>query len=104
MVEGLLNNYKILMTFVTVIVAPVVEELVLRYSFSTFIKNKWVFLAVTSILFGALHALNLNIIIYIYIGLMLGLIYLNTDKKIACPILVHLINNLASVAMLFLGL
>lgn len=103
-VIDLVENYPIISSLVTILVAPIIEEFVFRYSFSTFIKNKWIYIALTSIIFGFVHTANLDVIIYIFIGIMLSLTYLKFDKRISAPIVVHMINNLISVVMILLGL
>ncbi len=96
-VNTALGNSKIFTMLTVVIFAPLVEEIVFRYSLSTIIKNNIMFIMVSSIIFGAFHALNIAMILYIAMGVVFSVIYLKTDKNIMASILVHLINNLIAV-------
>ena len=102
MIENMFYNYKFLVGIIVSIFAPVTEELVFRYSIGTIIKNKWIFLIVSSVIFGLMHGIGLITFLYIFIGLILGLAYLKSDKNIAVPMIIHIINNLAAVIMMLI--
>ena len=94
--------YEIPMIIMTVICAPFIEEMVFRYAIGTICKNNIVFVIISGVLFGLAHATNIYAILYIFIGVSLAIIYLKSNKNIMVPIGVHLLNNLASVLMMFL--
>ena len=66
-----------LMVLTGVVFAPVVEELVFRGAVRKVIKNKWVFVIVSGLLFGLVHVLNTNlpIIIILITGIIINYIY-----------------------------
>lgn len=98
---------------ITVIVAPIVEELIFRKSFFNLIKNKYLALLVTTIIFGTMHVtttytylLNNGYVFkealyytigfglpYYAMGFSFGLTYIKSDKNILVPIAIHIINN-----------
>lgn len=80
----------------TVILAPIVEELMLRGMVMNRLMSrfpKWVAVVVSAVVFGVLH-LNLTQGIFATItGLILGFLYLKTRSLLLC-ILAHAANNL----------
>ena len=94
---------KIVMFLFIVIIGPIVEEFVTRYSIGTLIKNDKVFIIVSGIIFGILHGVGLATILYILLGGAFAYFYVKSDKNIVVPIMLHVINNLVSfIMMLFL--
>ncbi len=99
-----------LMIVPTVILAPIIEELVFRKAFFSLFKNDIVALIVSSLVFGLIHVsgesgiyLLVNLIIYAIPGFALGFVYLKNNKNIYPVIFVHALTNLISVlAVLFL--
>lgn len=79
-----------------VVLAPIAEEMIFRYSLGTLIKNKYAFMAVSSILFGLLHGVGMVTIVYIILGLGFSIIYVKTNKNITSSIFVHMLNNIVS--------
>ena len=81
---------------------PFAEEMVFRYSFSTFIKKDTIFLIVSSLVFAAMHmsSIGIEMIVYVIMGLFLGLVYLKTYKNIAASTIAHVVNNFIEVIML----
>ena len=104
MIIEMFNTFKIPTIISVAIFAPLIEEFVFRYSIETLIKNDKVFLLVSSIAFGVLHGIGIITILYVLIGLLLGIIYLKFKKNIAAPIIIHFLNNTFSVIMLLLGI
>ena len=103
MVVDMLGRYQLPVAIMTALMAPIIEELVFRYSIGTFIKNDALFLIVSSLAFAIFHGIGVATILYAVIGLLLGLVYLKYKKNVVAPIIVHMLNNtLAVVAMLFL--
>lgn len=92
-----------------IIWAPIVEELIFRGTFRRFIKNEWVFIITSAIVFGLLHTISeetlLNTIIlaipYGILGGTFAYIYAKTDN-LSNNILAHAFNN--AVAMLLTSL
>jgi membrane protease YdiL (CAAX protease family) len=95
-------SHKILISLLTCIIAPFTEELVFRYSFSTFIKNKYVFLIVSSLIFGLFHAIGVATILYVFLGAMFGLVYLKYKNNVVASMLIHFINNTFSIITMFI--
>ena len=94
---------KIVMFLFIVIIGPIVEEFVTRYSIGTLIKNDKVFIIVSGIIFGILHGVGIATILYILLGGAFAYFYVKSDKNIIVPIMLHVINNLVSfIMMLFL--
>ncbi len=107
----------LIICFVTIILAPIVEELVFRKSIFNLCKNNTrKGLVVSSLCFGAIHVINpiinalllgqpyLNIvkelsyiIIYSLMGAGLGLTYIKSNRNIITTIVAHMINNLISM-------
>ena len=106
----------ILLFIVIVILAPIIEELVFRKAIFTVIKNKNLALAVSSLVFGALHCVSTAIIVlqtcfqgeasyldfiieliyilpYSLMGLGLGLCYIKGNRNIGTSIFAHMLNN-----------
>ena len=99
---------KITMLITTVIVGPLVEELVFRKSIFKLIPNGIVSIIVSSILFGLLHTISFNysfmelIIVtipYIGAGISFGWVYYKTNNIYASYML-HAGLNLLSVLMI----
>ena len=99
---SLLNDYKLLTIIYIVLIGPIVEELVFRYSFSTFIKNDHLFLLISSLTFAIIHGVGIITILYFLMGVALGYIYLKTNKNIVASTIVHIINNLISVILMLI--
>lgn len=101
---SLFNNHMILTSLLIVLFGPLIEEMVFRYSFGTFIKNDLLFLAISSISFGIAHGVGIVTILYILIGLGIGIIYLKTGKNIIASTSIHMLNNLISLITMFISL
>ena len=89
--------------------APILEEILFRFTLFKCTKNKYIFLLTSSILFSLFHVTNLQSIIQIfflcsYLILSFTLSYiLYKSKNICNSILVHSIHNLFMALLLFLG-
>lgn len=106
-IESLPNWYILPLA---VIWAPIVEELVFRVSIRKIINNQKLFIIVSSLIFGFMHAVNeatmFNMIIttlpYATLGAVLAYIYTKTNNIIS-NMSVHFIQNtLSSLLTLFL--
>lgn len=94
------------------ILSPVIEELVFRKAFSDIFKNKWVYLTLSGLLFGALHVLLSPVTSFIdYLYLIpycsMGLAFAYTQYKtnnIIPSITMHIIHNtINAISVLFLA-
>jgi uncharacterized protein len=94
---------RVLLFILTIVVAPMCEELVFRGILLQRWATKWnppIALILTSLLFGALHV---NIVGIGLLGLVAGLLYYQT-KSLWAPIALHAINNtVASLSLLPTG-
>lgn len=102
------NGYLLPMFFLTVIFAPIAEELIFRKAFFTLIENKWIALAASSLIFGAIHVIGggdfVYLISYATSGLILGGIYIFSKKNIYASILTHMLNNGFSFMMIIVSM
>lgn len=97
------KNSKILMSISIALFAPFIEEMVFRYSFSTFIKNDTLFIIISSLVFGLLHGIGIVTILYVMLGALLALIYLKTNKNVIASAIAHILNNgFAIITMLIM--
>mgnify|MGYP000863672298 CR=1 FL=1 len=106
--RALASPYFILMAFMAVIMAPVVEELVFRKAFFGVIKKQTTALIISSLIFGSIHITTelisgdfllafTNGLTYIGGGVVLGLIYMQNNKNIWINIFVHMAYNLIGI-------
>ena len=103
-----LNELNLLYIGILAVVwAPIVEELVFRASIRRFIKNKYLFIVISSIIFGVLHAFteaNLFMIAitslpYIALGACLAVGYTKSNN-ILVDMSMHAINNFIAVVLM----
>ena len=95
----------------TIIWAPVVEEILFRGAIRRFITNDKVFIVVSALIFGFLHAMNeatiLNMVVttipYAVLGGLLAYIYVKTNN-ILCNMLVHSFHNSIAITIMLLTL
>ena len=94
---------------VTVFVAPILEELIFRLSFKNVIKNKWLFIIISGVIFGAIHVVFsvndiyqlLYLIPYCSLGIAFSYMYYETDN-ILVPISFHILHNTITAITTFL--
>ena len=104
----LLFNNKIIYSILLCIIIPILEEIIFRLGFKKSIKNKYIYLFLTSIIFSLLHNISdtklielLYIIPYFILGYSFSLIYLKSDN-IIYSIISHSLNNIITIiAVLF---
>ena len=109
-----LNNMFLKMPFLTFVLsciyAPIVEESVFRLDLHKLIKNKWLFIITSGLLFGVLHVVNsytkpsdlLYSLVYATMGINLAFAYYDS-KNIFVSTMVHFIQNTVStILMVFL--
>jgi len=107
--QTLMSNGAIFMIISAIIIGPIVEELIFRKSIFGLIKNQWVALTVSSVVFGAIHLIGepslvsalINGSSYIIMGFVFGYIYIKNDKNIFYPTLVHIVSNLISILAVY---
>lgn len=106
--SSLFTKTPIYVMILSMIYAPITEELMFRGIFRKFIKNKWLFIFISGLLFGAAHVLDdfqsigelLYIFVYGSLGCFLAYVYTKTNN-IFTNIYFHFIQNtLAIVALL----
>lgn len=104
------NNLPILVAILSMIYAPIVEELMFRGVFRKFLNKKYLFILVSGISFGALHVIDdfqsigelLYIFVYSALGMYLASTYYRTNNICANIYLHFLQNTLGVVGMLIL--
>ena len=94
------------------IYAPITEELLFRGTFRKIFNNKWLYIIICGVTFGALHVIDdfqsvkelLYILVYSSLGIFLSSVYYKTNNLFT-NIYFHFIQNtLAVLAMLLLSL
>lgn len=89
----------------TIIIGPIIEELIFRFLPYRFIKNKTLYIIVSTVVFVAMHVLNdPNPFYYIWFYMMRPLYYgyrYHKTKDILVPFSMHSLNNLVAM-LLFL--
>ncbi len=106
--RALFSSNGILIIFMTVIFAPVLEELIFRKAFFGFFKNQTLALIISSIVFGFIHvsqettalAIITNLITYSASGFALGYVYIKNKNNVWSSIFVHAVANAVSVILI----
>ncbi len=106
--RNLLLNNKIIYGILLCIIIPFIEEIIFRLSLKKTIKNKYLFLIISSTIFALLHLLSntklielLYFIPYFILSLTFGTIYIKTNN-IFSSILSHIFNNTLTVLIVLL--
>lgn len=102
MVVDAMKKMPVATSIVLIVLAPIVEEFVFRYSIFTFTKNPRNAIFVSSILFAVIHGIGIATLLYFFMGACLGLLYYKTNKNIGASTLAHAINNALSVISMLL--
>lgn len=102
MVVDAMKKMPVATSIVLIVLAPIVEEFVFRYSIFTFTKNPRNAILVSSILFALVHGIGIATLLYFFMGACFGLLYYKTNKNIGASILAHAINNALSVISMLL--
>lgn len=95
-----IKKVPIYMIFSCSFVAPILEEMTFRQSLYGLIKNKWIFIISSGVIFGLLHVIGsynniLNLLYIIPYGVM-GSCFaflLSKTNNITLPIIIHMIHN-----------
>jgi membrane protease YdiL (CAAX protease family) len=115
-IEALLESKYMLMIYASILIGPIVEEIIFRKVMFELFVDKLKFsiypiLILSSLLFGSIHVIfnateNISelvlIIPYFFQGLALGYIYLKNNRNIYIPLAVHILSNfIAGLIILF---
>lgn len=96
-------KYPILSIISSCLITPIIEELLFRYNFKD-IKNKYLYIIVTTLFFSLLHLSSLNEILYFipysFMGIMFSYSYIKTNNLLS-PIICHILYNIINVIILF---
>lgn len=110
--ELAIQYHPFLIAAATIVLAPLIEELIFRKCCFGLFKNKNRGLIVSSLIFGVIHIISsfgfgyniLEICIitlpYIASGLILGYIYMKSNYNIYYPVFVHMLSNGIAVSIL----
>lgn len=118
------GDYKLIITFIIIVLGPLCEEIIFRHSlFSLFRKNtnKWTKILISGAIFGSVHFLLTIIeylsasvefeliitelllgITYIASGVALGYIYTRCKENLIPVLIIHIFNNLIAATEIFL--
>jgi membrane protease YdiL (CAAX protease family) len=99
-VQSMLKSFPALMFITSTFLAPFNEELVFRKTIKDVFKNKWVFVALSFILFGGAHVISSaeSLVDYLYIipygalGAAFALAYYKTDT-VFTSMCCHMVHN-----------
>lgn len=107
-----LEMFPVVASISIAILSPVIEELVFRKSFREIFNNKWIYIATSGLLFGALHVFlspinsfidYLFLIPYCSMGVAFSYMYYESNN-IMVPISMHVMHNtLNIISTLFLA-
>lgn len=109
-VRSYINSSPLLMIMSAVIFAPINEELTFRKSIRDALKNKWIYISVSGIIFGLLHIISyintpqdlIYLIPYASLGISFALLYYKTNN-IFSSISMHTMHNLLAIIIYLLG-
>jgi len=96
----------VLFLVVVGVAVPVLEEIFFRGCLLTAFQNRWgprVALFSSALCFGLLHLNPVLLPLYFLLGILTGLLY-QRRRSLWAPIVFHSLNNLTSLAVLFLAL
>jgi len=107
-----INNLKtnpIIYGSITLLLTPILEELVFRLSFKDIFKYKWLFILFSGIIFGSIHVFSsltdiyqlFYLIPYCSLGIAFSYMYYDTDN-IFIPISFHILHNILVTISIFL--
>ena len=102
--EWVLETHPLMMSMMSIFLAPMAEELVFRLSIMKLIPWHLLSIIVSSLCFGLVHVMAGDLIhfpAYAISGLVLAIAYARSNN-IWYPIVIHIINNLIAVMIQFL--
>ena len=111
---SLMEQFKempLLIAFLSIIYAPFVEEIIFRGIIRKFIKNKWIFIIISGLLFGVAHVIDdfqsvgelLYIFVYGSLGCFLAAIYHKTNNIFTNMYFHFIQNTLAVICIIILN-
>ena len=106
----IIHTYPVYAVIAMCITAPMIEELIFRYSFKDTFKSNKTYAIVTGVIFGAMHVLLsmsslkelLFIIPYSTLGIALGVIFKKCNNNFFSTFFVHAFHNTLSILLIFL--
>ena len=105
-VEASFYQLPILSSIDIIIIAPIIEEFIFRFLPYRFIKNKTLYIIVSTVVFAAMHVLNdPNPLYYIWIYMITPLYWgyrYHKTNDILVPIFMHSFDNLIGVLLMIL--
>lgn len=107
-VEDLLVKYPIYSVITTVVIAPVLEELMFRLNFRKIFKTDMLFIIISGLVFGMMHmsiATSMKELLFIIPYSIPGFIFAYTLKKsnnIFVPISLHIFHNTIMILLQFI--
>lgn len=109
-IDSITNNAPVMMLISTNILAPFVEEGIFRLGLRSVIKEKYLFIAISGLVFGFMHIFPTELplyvaliqsIVYVAMGICLAYMYTETDN-IWITIIIHALNNFLSMAAILI--
>lgn len=102
-VQNMISSSPLLMLICAGFLAPITEELIFRKAFKNVFTNKWVFVIISGLVFGAMHVVNYTFqnpleVLYILPYGSLGACFAYMDYKVDSvfpSIAMHMIHNTA---------
>lgn len=111
-IRFMLQNFPYLSALSVAILSPTIEELVFRRAFRDIFNNKWLYIATSGLIFGALHVLlspvnsfidYLYLIPYCSMGIAFSYMYYKTNNIIVSITLHIAHNSINIISTLFLA-
>ena len=113
--SALMESFKkspLFVMFLACVFAPFMEELLFRGIFRKVFKNKWLFIILCGVTFGALHVIDdfqsikelLYILVYSSLGIFLSSVYYKTNNLFTNMYFHFIQNTLAILAMFLMSL
>ena len=94
-------------SILSIIIGPIIEEFIFRFLPYRFIKNKTLYIIVSTVVFAAMHVVNdPNPFYYIWFYMMRPLYYgyrYHKTKDILVPLSMHSLNNLVATLLFVLS-
>jgi len=109
LIEANIFRFPLYMAFMTIIFAPLVEELIFRKLLRKMFRTTWLFIAVSTFTFGICHVVTVAnnwqdfvlVIPYAILGFTFAVTYVKT-KSIYAPIFTHAFHNGLLFAIIYI--
>lgn len=103
-IRALSGSFPLYSIIIVILFAPVIEELIFRFSIRKLFGNlTWVYIICSGLIFGLLHVFSGNDYIYLISYSIPGCIFAYAyvkEKNIIVPIILHAINNSVGIAVI----